>query len=297
MNQKDCICIIILNQNKKDDLLDCINSINQQVYKNFIIVVVDNGSDDGSGEAIKNKYPDVNLIENKINSGAAGGRNIGIKYAIENLHFDFFLFLDNDVILEKNFLEEMVRPINVASKISIITPKCYMMDYPGVIGYAGGMSISLFTGKIENIGNGKRDNGQFNKSKLVSSSGGLFLMNKNVVDEVGLFDERFNPYGWEDVDYSLRARKKGFKIFYNYKAIVYHKGGKKQRGKIAEVYEFSKVKNYFYLIRKHANIFQLLIISFILPFKLLLLIIKEIFRGEFRDLHFQFRGLLSLFKK
>jgi GT2 family glycosyltransferase len=297
MNQKDCICIIILNQNKKDDLLDCINSINQQVYKNFIIVVVDNGSVDGSAEAVKNKYPEVNLIENKINSGAAGGRNIGIKYAIKNLHFNFFLFLDNDVILEKYFLQEMIKSVNVDPNLNIITPKCYLMDYPGIIGYAGGMSINLFTGDIENIGNEKRDEGQFDQSKFVSSSGGLCLISRKVINEVGLFDERFNPYGWEDVDYSLRAREKGFKIFYNHNAIIYHKGGKKQRGKIAEVYESSKVKNYFYLIRKHANIFQLLLISFILPFKLLFLIIKEIFHGEFRILYFQFRGLLSLLKK
>jgi len=124
----------------------------------------------------------------------------------------------------------------------------------------------------------------------------LCLVSGNLINDVGIFDEKFNPYGWEDVDLSLRARAKGFKIFYNHKAAVYHKGGKRGRGKAITEYEFSKSKNYFYLIRKHANIFQLLTLSMVLPVKVLLIITKELLRGEFKTISAQFRGILSLIK-
>jgi GT2 family glycosyltransferase len=293
---KAFVVIIILNYNKKNDLLECIDSISKQDYRNFQVIVLDNGSTDGSSREIKNKYSDVHIIENKINSGAAGGRNIAIKYAVENFNYDFILFLDNDVVVEKYFLEEMIKSFAKDKSIGIVTPKCYMMNFPGTIGYAGGMSVNLFTGEITDVGSGQKDEGQFDRSGFVTACAGLCLVKNSVINEVGFFDENFNPYGWEDVDYSIRARKHGFKIFYNHRAIVYHKGGKKQRGELAQEYEFSKVKNYFYLLRKHVNIFQLLVISSILPFRILFIIIKELSRGEFKILFSQFRGALSWFK-
>lgn len=293
---KDLVVIIVLNQNKKDDLLECIDSIVKLDYKEFKIIVVDNASTDGSVEAIKRIYPDIHLIENKINSGVAGGRNLGIKYANEKFNFSFILFLDNDVILNKNSLTEMIKSFEEGENIGIVTPKCYLMNSPATIGYAGGMRVNLFTGKISDIGNNEKDKGQFDHSDLVSACGGLCLVNHKVINEVGMFDEKFNPYGWEDVDYSLRTRKHGFKIFYNHEAIVYHKGGKKQRDGMAYEYEFSKTKNYFYLIKKHANIFQLLTIGFILPLKALFIVGKELFSGKFKLLFSQARGFLSLFR-
>ncbi|OGU28514.1 MAG: hypothetical protein A2057_02180 [Ignavibacteria bacterium GWA2_35_9] len=295
MDNKELVAIIILNYNKKDDIIECLESIFKMDYKYFEVIVVDNGSHDGSVDAIKNKYPDVHLIESIKNLGASGGRNLGIKYANEKFNYKFILFLDNDITIMRNTLSEMVNSFNLKENIGIVTPKCYQMNLPGTIVYAGGMSVNFFTGNITNIGGGKKDEGQFDQSKFIFACGGLCLVSKNVMDKIEKFDETFNPYGWEDVDLSIRARKFGFKIFYNSRAVVYHKGGKKGRGTISE-YEFSKVKNYFYLIRKHANIFQLFTIGFFLPFRGLVIIIKELFAGDVKTLFAQFRGILSLFK-
>lgn len=297
MDKEDFVVIIILNYNKKINIIECLDSIFKMDYKNYKVVVVDNGSSDGSVEAIKSKYPNIHLIESKINLGAAGGRNLAIKYTREKLNYDFILFLDNDIIIDKSALSEMIRSFDSKENIGIVTPKCYQMNLSKAIGYAGGLYVNLFTGSIRDIGSGEKDVGQFDRSIFVSACGGLFLIRNNVMNLIGQFDERFNPYGWEDVDYSLRVREHGFKIFYNHKAIVYHKGGKRQRDKISPEYEFSKAKNYFYLLQKHANIFQLIIIGSILPVKVLLIMIKEISRGEYRILLSQLRGILSSFKK
>ena len=296
MYKTDIVAIIVLNHNKKNDILECLDSIFRMDYIGFEVIVVDNGSTDGSAEEIKNRYPGVHLIESKINLGASGGRNLAVKYANEKLNYDFIFFLDNDIIIDKSALSEMVCSFNSNENIGIVTPKCYMANMPGVIGYAGGMSVNLFTGKIVDIGGGEKDIGQFNQSKFISSSAGLCLVRKDLFNMVGLFDEKFNPYGWEDVDLSLRAKRKGFKIFYNHKAIIYHKGGKKGRSRAISEYELSKAKNYFYLIRKHANLFQLIIISFILPFRILKIVIKELFVGEFKTLSAQLHGFLSFLK-
>ncbi len=297
MDPNNLIAIIVLNFNKRNDILDCLKSIFNLEYPEIEVIVVDNGSTDGSPEAIKSEYPDVHLVESKKNLGVAGGRNIGIKYADQNFNYKYLLFLDDDIVIDKKALTEMVCSFFKDKSIGIVAPKCLMSKTPGVIGYAGGMSVNLFSGKITDIGGGEKDEGQFDKPGFISSCGGLCLVSRELINQVGIFDEKFNPYGWEDVDLSLRASKKGFKIFYNHKAIVYHKGGKKGRGKAIDEYEFSKAKNYFYLIRKHANFFQLLTISSALPFRIMSIVLKELPQGEFKTLTSQLRGFLSSFNK
>ena len=92
MNKNDVVAIIVLNYNKKKDILECLDSIFNLDYNEFEVIVVDNGSSDGSAEEIKTKYPNVHLIESKKNLGASGGRNLGIKYATENFDYKFLFF-------------------------------------------------------------------------------------------------------------------------------------------------------------------------------------------------------------
>lgn len=294
--EEKLVVIIILNYNKKEDTLICLESILNLEYSPFEIVLVDNGSTDFSAAAIKSNYPNVHLIESKKNLGAAGGRNLAINYTNEKLNYDFLFFLDNDITIEKNTLSEMIKYINSRKDVGIVSPKCYVMNKPGIIKYAGGMSINFFTGKIKDIGSGQKDSGQFEEQKFISACGGLCLVRKEVINKIKSFDEKFNPYGWEDIDFTIRARKSGYKILYNPKAVIYHKGGKIGRGKAVKEYESSKVKNYFYLIKKHANFIQLFVLCFILPFKVVFIFCQEVVRGEFDTILFQFRGLFNLFK-
>lgn len=266
-------------------------------YKNFEVILVDNASTDGSPGEIKKSFSKVHLIKNKTNSGVAGGRNIGIKYANENTNYKSLLFIDDDVVVEKKFLSELIKSCEVDKNAGIITPKCYTMKQPDIIGYAGGMSVNLFTGAIDDIGGGEKDQGQFDEPGYVPSAGGILLVKKEVIDEVGMFDENFNPYGWEDVDFSIRSKKKGFEIFYNPKAVVYHKGGKKNRRDNIREYEFSKMKNYFYLIRKHANAIQIITILILLPFRAVHVLATGLLNGELKIFSFKLKGFFNLFKR
>ncbi|HSR16677.1 MAG TPA: glycosyltransferase, partial [Ignavibacteriaceae bacterium] len=100
MDPINLIAIVVLNFNKRNDILDCLKSIFNLEYPEIEVIVVDNGSTDGSSEAIKSEYPDVHLVESKKNLGVAGGRNIGIKYADQNFNYKYLLFLDDDIVIE-----------------------------------------------------------------------------------------------------------------------------------------------------------------------------------------------------
>ncbi|MGA9291873.1 MAG: glycosyltransferase family 2 protein [Ignavibacteriaceae bacterium] len=296
MTEEKLVVIIILDYNNLEDTLVSLDSISKLDYSPIEIVLVENGFSNSSDAVIRKSYPGVHLLESKSNLGAAGGRNLAINYANDNFNYDYFFFLDNDITIEKNTLSEMVKSINSKENIGIVSPKCYVMNKPGIIKYAGGMSINFFTGAIKDIGGGQKDSGQFEETKIVPACGGLCLVHKKVIDKIKVFDERFNPYGWEDVDFAVRAGKSGYKILYNPKGVIYHKGGKIGRGKSVAEYESSKVKNYFYLLMKHASFIQLCVLFFILPFKIVFIFIQEIFRGEFDTISSQIRGFFSLFK-
>lgn len=295
MMQNDLVVIIILNFNRRDDLLECLNSVYCLNYSPFEIVVVDNGSTDNSASFIKKNYPLVHLLESKSNLGAASGRNHGIKYVNENFEYGYLFFLDNDIIIEKNTLTEMISSLNSSDEIGIVTPKCYTMSEQKTFAYAGGMDVNLFTGKIKNIGGGQIDRGQYDLPKYVDACGGLFLTSRRVMRKVGMFDDKFNPYGWEDVDFGLRARKLNYKILYNPIAIIYHKGGKENRKENVAAYENSKVRNYFYLVRKHANIYQMLTLILFLPFRIIVVIVHELYKGKYDVLLSKLKGFINLF--
>jgi len=191
----------------------------------------------------------------------------------------------------------MISSFNSSIETGIVTPKCYTMNKQNTFAYAGGMRVNLFTGKIKNIGGVQQDRGQYDQPGFISACGGLFLTSKDAMSKIGLFDEKFNPYGWEDVDFGLRARELNYKILYNPNAIIYHKGGKETRIKNVAEYENSKVRNYFYLLKKHANIFQWLTLILFLPFRLAGVIAHELYQGKFDVLFFKLKGFFDLFGK
>lgn len=292
--QDNLIIIVILNLNRSKDLVACLDSVYAQNIYDKEIIVIDNGSVDDSINLVKTEFPKVTIIESKFNLGVAGGRNIGIKTAFEKFDFKYILFLDNDVILEKDFLSYLVNSFSLNNEIGIAAPKCISYNEPRKIEFAGGINVNLYTGNIKNIGNGQPDNSNFIEPKFLKSSGGLFMTTKSVLNSVGFFDEKFNPYGWEDVDFSLRVRQKGFKIYYNPKAIVYHKGGKRVRTDLVEEYESSKIKNYFYLLKKHATILQRFTLIFCLPFILIFSLANEMFIGNHKLIIYKFKGLAKI---
>ncbi|MCP2605454.1 glycosyltransferase family 2 protein [Candidatus Aminicenantes bacterium AC-335-O07] len=218
------ISIIILNWNNYEDTKECLESLGKITYPNYEVIVVDNGSTDGSYERLKEEFFHHIFIRNEENFGFAKGNNMGIKYALKK-KVNYILLLNNDTVVDKNFLEPLVKEAEKNEKIGIVGGKIYYYNTPKRIWYAGG-KISLIKGGCVHYGAGDIDRGQYNEPKEVGFvSGCMMLVKTEVFEKVGLLDERYF-LGTEDYDFCLKVRRKGYKLFYVPNSIIFHKRGR-----------------------------------------------------------------------
>ena len=292
MNKNNLVAIIVLSHNKKNDILECLDSIYNQDYKEFEAIVVDNASSDGSLEAISSKFPSVHLIKNKQNLGASAGRNTGWRYAENKLNYKYLLFLDDDALIDKFFLTKLVELFSNNRQVEVACGKTYTNVNSNII-MSAGISVNLYTGFVYDIGAGKNDNGQYNQPRYVSACGCFGVMiRRELFSKLDGFDERFSPYGWEDVNLCLQAKKLGYKTYYLPEAIMIHKGTNLGR-KPSPVYEKSKVKNFLLLMKLNANWLQKICFTLFLPIRGVILATKLIFNGNAKIIPEHFKGLIQ----
>jgi GT2 family glycosyltransferase len=271
----------VLNRNGKDLLISCLRSLAATVYRPLHIVVVDNGSLDGSAEAVERLFPFVHVVRNGCNAGVAGGRNAGLRWINANLAVKYIVFLDNDTEVEPDTIGALVDASDRHPGIGMAVPKAFRRKGDRVLLSAGGMHFNPYTGILRDVACGEYDRGQYDRMRRVQAAPGFaFLVRPGVFREIGGFDEAFNPYGWEDVDLSLRAGKAGFAIVYSPRAVVYHSGGRAGRG-IVRFYERHKAKKLLYFMRRHTTHGQWLCFLCLLPFRGLARVGKEIAIGNF----------------
>lgn len=213
------VSVVTPNFNGKEFLKDYFDSLNANSKFIGEVIMVDNGSDDGSVEYIKG-YPkdfEFRLIENNENLGFAEATN----QAIEQARYPYIYSLNNDVKLEDNTIEELLKLMETDENIFSLSSKMIQMDNPGLIDDAGDeYTLLAYTKKRGD----NRPVDEFDKvSEIFSSCAGAALYRKGILDEIGLFDENFFAY-MEDVDLSYRAKIAGYKNMYCPTAIVYHKG-------------------------------------------------------------------------
>ncbi len=252
------ISIIVLNYNGKKYLKNCFESLKKTDYPNFEVIMVDNNSDDGSIEYVRKKFPWVRILKSPENKGWAYGNNFGIK----NTKGEYVVLLNNDVIVTKDWLKELVKIAQSDPKIGIVGSwpvwyKCMGQD----------LSKFPYSGKI---------------IEASTVSGAAMLVKREVFDKIGLFEEKYFIY-WEDTEFTWRAILAGYKVISNYNSIIYHIGGgyTKKNENIRWVYE--KVKNRIHCHIKLMNISYLIhfmvfeLLKFFLHF---ILIPSEFIRGN-----------------
>ncbi len=210
------LTVIIPNYNGKHLLKECFDSLK---YQNSVseVIVVDNGSNDGSTSYIESNYPEFNLIKNEKNMGFATAVNQGIK----NSNTDFILLLNNDVVLEKNIISSLLQCIKKDEKIFAVASKMVQYHDRNLIDDAGDEYTLL--GYTKKVGNNRSAELFKSEREVFSACAGAALYRKSVFDNIGYFDENFFAY-MEDVDISYRARINGYKCIYCPEAVVYHIG-------------------------------------------------------------------------
>jgi len=273
------VYIIVLNWNGKNILSDCLNSLMSVKYDNYKVLLVDNGSSDGSVDYVKNEYPDVELLVLEKNYGYAGGNNLGFDYA-KGKKAKFVIFLNNDTIVDENFVEPLLVPFNDPN-VGQTVPKIYYADEKEKIWYAGGR-VNLWTGNIFHEGIREYNNGRFDQSKITDyATGCCFCVKMNDFEKLNGFDESFSMYG-EDVDLSIRVKQSGRKIVIAPKSHIWHKVSSSIGGEFSFKKIIRKYRGYLKLYQLHATPSQWITTVICSPFLLLTNIIKY-FRLRFFD--------------
>lgn len=241
MDNLPSVYVVIVNWNGEKVLKPCLESIINTNYPNFKIIVVDNGSVDGSVGMVRKNFERVTLIENEKNLGVAKARNMGIKYAIEE-GASYIFMLDNDTkVMDENWLTKLVKVAEENFGVGIVG--CRLVYPNGVVQN----SAAVIT--IERPG-GTPCHRPSDKLKDVDIVvGGVSLIKREVVQKIGLLDESFSPAYFEDTDYCFRAKKAGYRVVCTSKVTIIHYGG-------VAIRKLSKP--YYYFLHRNRLRFMLL---------------------------------------
>jgi len=289
------VAIIIVNWKKYDITSTCIESILNSTNSNFKIILVDNESDN---KKVKNfKYRnEIEIIQNKKNEGFSKANNIGIDYALKN-NYDYTLLINNDTIVEKNLIEVLLKTAQ-AKNFSVVQP--LILNYNGKeIWNAGGIVNYFFGNFITRKKLGDSSNSPHELTEWLT--GCCCLFKTKIFKDIGKLDESFFAY-YEDVDFSLRLKKHGYKIGFTSKTHIYHYesfssiSNNSKGGKLSPYIHYLNIRNHILILKKHSDLFNSFGTRVFQVFKIISYSIYFIFRLRFTKLNMVYKGLLDSYK-
>ena len=289
------VAIIVVNWKKYDITSSCIESILNSTNSNFKIILVDNESDN---KKVKNfKYRnEIEIIQNKKNEGFSKANNIGIDYALKN-NFDYTILINNDTIVEKNLIEVLLKTAQ-AKNFSVVQP--LILKYNSKVIWNAGGRINYFFG---NFITRKKVGNSLNSSHELTEwlTGCCCLFKTKIFKEIGKLDESFFAY-YEDVDFSLRLKKHGYKIGFTSKTHIYHYesfssiSNNSKGGKLSPYIHYLNIRNHILILKKHSDLFNSFGTRLYQIFKIISYSIYFIFRLRFTKLNMVYKGLLDSYK-
>jgi len=207
---------VTVNWNGWRDTVELLDSLRQLAYPNFVIVVVDNGSADGSEALLRERYPTLTILQTGRNLGYPGGANAGVRFLL-NEGVDFVWFLNNDTVVDLNALTALVAVVQEDSRVGLVGSLVYYYRQPRQIQCWGGAEFNRWMATTRYLSEPRPD-------RLHYLSGASLLVRTAVFEDVGLLNERMVFY-WDDVDFSLRARRAGWRLGVADTSYVFHKEG------------------------------------------------------------------------
>lgn len=215
------VALVVPVHNNKEDTVEFLESLKGVIYPNYKVIIIDDGSTDGTEEMIKEKYPYVTLLKGNGSLWWAGATNRGIKKAIE-MDADYVLLGGmNDTIVNSEFISALVDTAEKNPR-SITTSKAYHYYDPKRIWHIGG-EINWLKGGLISTGSNEIDDGQYNIQRDVKWATIAVLVNTAFFDDIGIMDSKNFPQYWGDADFAIRAYKKGYRIIYEPKSMLWHK--------------------------------------------------------------------------
>jgi GT2 family glycosyltransferase len=254
MENKPLVSIIALNYNQTPVTMDFLASMQMLTYPNYEIIIVDNASTVDPTPLIKEKYPHVRVVRPTTNLGFTGGHNLGMREA----KGEYFFNVNNDTEITADcadLIERLVEPFLEDPKVGAVSPKVRYFFHPEVLEYAGHHPINNITGRGKAIGTHEVDKGQHDQSGPTwFAHGAAMMVSRKLVEEVGMFHEPFFIY-YEEMDWSSRIIKAGYKIYYQHKTMLFHKSSMTM-GKDSSFKAYYFTRNRILYMRRHANMLQ-----------------------------------------
>lgn len=277
--EKPLVSVIIVNWNGKEHLQKCLPSLYEQSYKDIEVIVVDNASDDGSIEYIKENFRKVKILTNEKNLGFAEANNVG--YLVSK--GEYILFLNNDTEVTKNFLIKLIGVLASNKKIAGVQSKIFLMDEKDKLDSVGAFLTN--SGFLYHYGIRKKDSKKYKKQiGIYSAKGACMMFRKNVLERAKIdseiFDSKYFAY-FEETDLCHRVWLAGFRIIFVPDSIIYHKMGATSSRLKNPFIQFHSYKNRINSYIKNLGILNLIKI---LPIHILLCELVSViylFQGNF----------------
>ena len=247
--KKPVITVLIVTYNSAEYIGKCLKSVLSNIDSRFDInvIVADNASKDSSVDIVTKEFKSVQVVKNNDNLGFSGGINSALSAALEG-NSEYFFILNPDTVLRSNTISKLFIHRDEAE---ILSPKIYFTDKPKVLWYAGG-KIDWQNCYGKHIGVDEKDLGQYDQIRdLDYATGCSELIHRKVFESIGLMEEKYFLY-MEDMDFSLRAKKNGFKIKFIPDSILYHHNAKSS-GVGSQVQDYFFTRNRMYFALRYAS--------------------------------------------
>ncbi len=286
------VAIIVINFHKEEKTLKFIESVKELNYKNYSITVVDNESEPDSFKDFKYKY--INIIRNPENTGWAGGFKLAVEFILHKEKPDYFLLSNNDILIDKNMLKELVETAQTDEKIGFVAPTLYDIDNRNEITTRGGY-MNYWLGLASESKRPVNNEVQEVDGYVEYLDDCVSLIKREVMEEVGFHDPIYFLYS-EDIDWNIAIKKAGFRIMHNPNAKAYHEIHGSSEGKKSPVTVYYNTRNRSIFMRKHKPfyfpIFLLIQTFVIVPAQFMKYIYKKwfnlilpLFKGYFNGVY------------
>jgi GT2 family glycosyltransferase len=289
------IVVIVLTYNQQEVTLRCLGGLREVGEPSFQVLLWDNGSSDGTADAVRLAYPEVLVHQHPENLGVGSGRNAAAALARQRFAPTHLLFLDNDIVVAPGFVRALLAPFREDPTVAQVQSKLRLLHDPARLNDGGGCRIEWWWGRTSPVGFGELDQGQHDSRRPCVACGGAMMVRATQFDQLGGFDPIFDPFGPEDLDFSLRLQKAGYKALYVPEAVGYHEVSHTFGSGYTEEYARTKSKHWLRLMRRHASATDW--VGFLLlgaPRALIRMIVRESRRGNLRALLGTIRGVFDV---
>lgn len=250
------VAAIVLGFDRRAKTQACVASLLRSKGCDLRILLFDNGSSDGTADAIASEFPSVHVERSPTNLGAAAGRNHGVAAAIRAWAPELLWFVDDDAEVHPGAAAALVEAFSGpdAQRTGAAAGKILYPGEPPRIYVAGGSDLHLWRGDTAPRGQGELDEGQYDRREPCVPGAGCTMVRREAFEAVDGFDPGFDPYGYEDLDFSLRLIEAGWNVVYVPEAIAWHeRGNTLGRGRYTARYASVKRRNWLRFLRRHGS--------------------------------------------